>query len=232
MKEKKQNDYLDSILYAAAKDCGNNEITEYNGETGDIVNTDELSERVMSAVRKGGERNTGRIGFKRFAAIAAAAAVLAAVFTVVSIAGRKNTSADAVISEAAGEYVLTYDLRGVNTGGKVKNIPGFPDEYEFIGKVINADGKEGECRQLGGRSYRFFVYELDGDYRRILGISGETDCFDFIVAGKYNGCAFIDSTHTDALTYCVFWNDGTNAYELYGNYGMEDICRVSGDLYR
>ena len=77
MSMNKRNDLLDSLLFAAAKDAGTDDIGEYKNESAGGVLPDSLAEKICgTAVKNDDCRRVRKFGFRRFVAVAAAAAFL------------------------------------------------------------------------------------------------------------------------------------------------------------
>ncbi len=232
----KRTDYLDSLFYAAAKDACEKDIGEFKGLDNDTPLPAELSERIADIAEKYGDKQDkttkkkGRFGIRRFAAIAAAAALLVCGLTIAGIAGKKQPTAFVVVSNAADKFVLTYDTSGIKADDNSKLPDGFPDDYVFVKEITDNDGNVGSVYQRDGVVYTYYVKKLDSDYSLVLGFDEDTEYFDFVVLGKYNGCVSVTASG-EGQTSVACWNDGTNAFELYGNCSSDVICLAAQDLY-
>ena len=222
----KRNDLLDSLLFAAAKDAGADDIGEYKSESAGGVLPDSLAEKICGIAEKQDVRpKTGKLGFRRFIAVAVAAAVLVCVLTVAGIAGRKQRTASVAVSESQYGFVLAYDISGVRPNENV-TLPDVPNGYALVDNV----GADSVRFEKDGIVYTCLASKLCKDYRKIIGTKSDTEYFGFIVADKYNGCVAVTTKDNGSVSCAVYWNDGNTAYELYADTSSDNICRAARDI--
>lgn len=225
MGSKDRNDLLDSLLFAAARDAGGKDIGEYNS-TAEIEGIPEsLAERIAGITQKN-DTVKKRFGLRRFVAVASAAAVLVCGLTIAGIAGRKQRTASVMLTEKAERIVLTYDISGIRPDGDTE-LPDVPEGYTFIENT----GEYGMRFEKDDVIFTCNIAELRNDYSAVIGNTDNTEYFDFIVAGKYNGCVAVNASETGSISSAVYWNDGETAFELYAECGSETVCRAAQDLY-
>ena len=219
-------DNLDSILLAAAKNAGEPDICEYNGD-GEVKELRyELAEKILSGV--GEKKKTMHLRLGRRIAIIAAAALLVCGMTIGSIAGKKKYTAPAVISEVAGSYVLTYNTDGIKLGGEPEvSLPSaFENGYELCGET-----EGGGIYRKDDTEILYKVRKLDGNMSFALGDSDTTEVFEITVHGKYSGCVAVNMQDGVKMSR-VSWNDGNFVYELFGNAEADVLCEIAQSIHR
>ena len=221
-----KRDCLDSLLFAAAKDSGKNDILEYNSTDGAIQLPEGLSEKIIGMTQKKEIPKKGHLSFKRKFLIIAAAALLICGMTIGSIAGKKREIADVSVSTVADKYVLTYDTAGIGDDGKLsEKLPeALVKEYTYIGLSENGKGK---IYENDGVRVTYTVTKLTSAYSLVLGLKENTDHFEILVGGKYNGCAAV-TKKDGAEIAIVAWNDGECAFELSANMDIDELCAIAG----
>lgn len=221
-----KRDCLDSLLFAAAKDAGKNDILEYNSTDGITDLPEGLSEKISGVTKKKDIPKRGHLSFKKKFLIIAAAALLICGMTIGSIAGKKREIADVSVSAVADKYVLTYDTAGIGENGRLsEKVPeALEKEYTYIG--LSEDGK-GKMYEKDDIRVTYTVTKLTSAYSLVLGPKDNTDHFGILVGGKYNGCAAVTEKDGTAISI-VAWNDGECAFELAANMDVDELCAIAG----
>lgn len=225
MAMKNSKDSLDSLLFAAAKNAGKNDIMEYNSTSGLTKLPDELSDKLDEIIKKKSSPSKGHLSFKRRIAIIAAAALLICGLTVGSIASRKQSVADIKVITSSNDYILSFDTTGIKSGGEISEfVPAsLSKQYNYIG---NTDDGSSRIYEKDGTIVTYKVTKLTSSYRLILGSKDDTSWFEVLIDGKYTGCAAV--TKKDGVQISVVsWNDGACVYELMSDMDIYELCSLA-----
>lgn len=222
-----QSDYLDSLLFAAAKDAGKSDVTEFEKQS----ETADITKDILGQIPKKNKTVTpsGRhISFRSKLMIAFAAALGVCILAVGTIASFVKNSATADIIITDNGPVLTYNITGTGTGREVKET--FPEkigsDYAKAEETILADGISAVYKK-DETAIVYNIRKLSDSYRLPLGDSNAV--YAELKIGDTDGC--ISVTEKDDEKYCIIaWNDGKYAYELCGNTDSYELFETARAL--
>ena len=227
-------DYLDGLLFAAAKGAGKAEIEEYNSGPSAGASSDALS-KIMARIDNGSKepvkvKKGGRLSLKRKFIIAASAAVFVCLMAVGVIAGLVKNTAPVIISNVANKPVLSYELTGIKSGSKVTDkVPDILAESYTEGEAKELSDGKSTVYTKGDEQITYTVRVLDADYSLELGNSS-TECVEILVSGKYYGCMAVTDIGGKKRSV-VAWNDGKYAYELCGMTDGDVLVGIAQSMY-
>jgi hypothetical protein len=242
MERKNQNDYLDSLLYAASKGAGKSDIAEYNSGEDSAELGFTARDIIGDPGKKDGSRKSVRISFRRRIAIAIAAALIVSLLAFGVVATRKSESAGikteyVVIKDIHPDKALSvsYDIKdGMWLGSQPKlKIPEVLDEkyirlsnYYLGGSFVAVTYFDGTCELP--YKFTYSVQPLsDNPYKEF---PKDSKLIEVLVNGKYHG-ALVVYTGEDGTFSTVMWNDGKLAYSISAQAESDAVVKIAQSIY-